>query len=71
MDIDPNTFNIDLKLLEKAISKKTKAIIPVHLFGQTVDIPQIKEMVTEKKLRSLKIVPKPLCSNNGKKLGLW
>ena len=51
MDIDPNTFNIDLKLLEKAISKKTKAIIPVHLFGQTVDIPQIKEMVTGKKLR--------------------
>ena len=50
MDIDPNTFNIDLKLLEKAISKKTKAIIPVHLFGQTVDIPQIKEMVIGKKI---------------------
>ena len=50
VDIDPHTFNIDLKLLEKAISKKTKAIIPVHLFGQTVDIPQIKEMITGKKI---------------------
>ena len=50
VDIDPNTFNINLQLLEKAISKKTRAIIPVHLFGQTVDIPQIKEMITGKKI---------------------
>ena len=50
VDIDPHTFNIDLQLLEKAISKKTKAIIPVHLFGQTVDIPQIKEMITGEKI---------------------
>ena len=50
VDIDPHTFNIDLKLLEKAISKKTKAIIPVHLFGQTVDIPHIREIVTGKKI---------------------
>ena len=50
VDIDPHTFNIDLQLLEKAISKKTRAIIPVHLFGQTVDIPQIKEMITGKKI---------------------
>ena len=50
VDIDPNTFNIDLQLLEKAISKKTRAIIPVHLFGQTVDIPQIKEMIIGEKI---------------------
>ena len=50
VDIDPHTFNIDLQLLEKAISKKTRAIIPVHLFGQTVDIPRIKEMITGEKI---------------------
>ena len=50
VDIDPHTFNIDLKLLEKAISKKLRRIIPVHLFGQTVDIPQIKEMIVGKKI---------------------
>ncbi len=50
VDINPHTFNIDLQLLEKAISEKTKAIIPVHLFGQTVDIPQIKEMIAGKRI---------------------
>ena len=50
VDIDPHTFNIDLKLLEKAISKKTRAIIPVHLFGQTVNIPRIKEMINREKI---------------------
>src|SRR3989338_1491202 len=32
-DIDPESFNIDPKSIEKRITKKTKAIIPVHLFG--------------------------------------
>jgi len=34
VDIDPETFNIDPAKIEKAITKRTKAIIPVHLFGQ-------------------------------------
>ena len=34
VDIDPLSFNIDHELLENAITEKTKAIIPVHLFGQ-------------------------------------
>jgi len=38
VDIDPKTFNIDPSKIESAITKKTKAIIPVHLYGQTVDM---------------------------------
>jgi dTDP-4-amino-4,6-dideoxygalactose transaminase len=38
VDIDSNTFNIDLQQVAAAITPKTKAIIPVHLFGQPVDM---------------------------------
>jgi len=38
VDVDPDTFNIDPVAVEKAITSKTKAIIPVHLFGQCADM---------------------------------
>ena len=38
VDVDPDTFNIDLKAVEKAITPKTKAIVPVHLFGQCANM---------------------------------
>jgi dTDP-4-amino-4,6-dideoxygalactose transaminase len=41
VDIDPITFNIDPKLIEKKITPKTKAIIPVHLYGQSADMNSI------------------------------
>src|SRR5665811_776428 len=37
VDVLPGTFNIDVSLIEGAITKKTKAILPVHLFGQCAD----------------------------------
>lgn len=42
VDIDPGTFNITPENIEKAITAKTKAVMPVHLFGQPVDLPAIK-----------------------------
>lgn len=41
VDIDAETFNLDLKQIEAAITPKTRAIIPVHLFGQPVDMTQL------------------------------
>jgi dTDP-4-amino-4,6-dideoxygalactose transaminase len=41
VDVYPDTFNIDIKEIEKAITPKTKAIIPVHLFGQCADMEPI------------------------------
>jgi len=43
-DIDPLTFNIDPADLKKRITSKTKAIIPVHLFGLCADMDKIKEV---------------------------
>ena len=44
VDIDPGTFNIDASLIEEKITDKTKAIIPVHLFGQCADMEPIMEI---------------------------
>ncbi|WP_146809512.1 DegT/DnrJ/EryC1/StrS family aminotransferase [Aneurinibacillus danicus] len=41
VDIDPETFNINPSLIEKRITKKTKAIIPVHLFGMPADMDEV------------------------------
>jgi dTDP-4-amino-4,6-dideoxygalactose transaminase len=41
VDVDPGTFNIDLKSIEKAITPETKAIVPVHLFGQCAPMEEI------------------------------
>ncbi len=38
VDVDPHTFNIRVDLVEKAITPRTKAIVPVHLFGQCADM---------------------------------
>jgi dTDP-4-amino-4,6-dideoxygalactose transaminase len=43
-DIDPGTFNLDIKSVKNAITPKTKAIIPVHLFGQACDMEAFREL---------------------------
>ena len=43
-DIDPDTFNIDPKKIEERITPKTKAIIPVHLYGQPCDMDAIMDI---------------------------
>ncbi len=72
VDIDPHTFNIDLKLLEKAITKKTRAIIPVHLFGQTVDIPYISKMIDGEKIAIIEDCAQAFGAQiNNKKVGTF
>ena len=44
VDVEPNTFNIDPLALERAITPKTKAIVPVHLFGQCANMDAIMEI---------------------------
>jgi len=50
VDIDPITFNIDPTKIEAAVTDKTKAIIPVHLYGQPCDWSEIKAIATKHKL---------------------
>ncbi len=44
VDIDPQTFNIDVNQIEAKINEKTRAIMPVHLFGQCADMDPILEL---------------------------
>lgn len=50
VDITPDTFNIDADKIEKAITPRTKAIVPVHLFGQCADMEKINDIAVENDL---------------------
>ncbi len=50
VDVDPISFNIDLEALEKAITPKTKAIVPVHLFGQCANMEAILKIAEKHNL---------------------
>jgi len=50
VDIRPDTFNIDENLIERAVSDRTKAIIPVHLFGQCARMETIMEIANRNKI---------------------
>ena len=47
VDVDPLTFNMDARAIEAKITPRTKAIIPVHLFGQPADLSPIMELAEE------------------------
>lgn len=57
IDVDTTTFNLDVKQIKDKITSKTKAIIPVHLFGLCADIDYIKENFPQ-----LKIVEDGACA---------
>ena len=50
VDINPRTFNLDPNKIESALTPNTKAIIPVHLFGQVADMDEILDIAKHKKL---------------------
>ena len=49
-DVNPDTFNIDPRQLEKLVTEKTRAILPVHLFGQCADMKAISRVASRYKL---------------------
>jgi len=50
VDIDPSSFTMDPKLVEQAITKRTKAILPVHLYGRMADMDPILEIARKHSL---------------------
>lgn len=50
IDVEPDTFNIDIEALKKAINPKTKAIVPVHLFGQCANMDAVMEIANQHNL---------------------
>ena len=50
VDVDPNTFNIDIDSIKRAITPRTKAIVPVHLFGQCANMDEIMKIARDNDL---------------------
>ena len=50
VDIDPTTFNIDVERVSAAMTERTRAILPVHLFGQTADMRALRALATRNEL---------------------
>jgi len=63
VDINPNTFNIDVDKLKEAITPRTKCIIPVHLFGQSCDMEAILDITQEYNL--------DVIEDNAQAIGAW
>src|ERR1700681_1381941 len=53
VDIAPTTGNLDPKLIERAITSRTRAIMPIHLFGRPADMEPIREIAQRHDLRIL------------------
>ena len=63
VDIDPVSYNIDVTRIEQKITKKTKAIIPVHLYGQAADMDPIAALAKKYNL----IIVEDCCQAHGAK----
>jgi dTDP-4-amino-4,6-dideoxygalactose transaminase len=71
-DVDPDTFCMDVKSLEACLSPRTKAVIPVHLYGQTAPIEQIAAICHERKLTLIEDCAQSLgADERGRKAGAW
>ena len=69
---DEQTYNLDPKLVERAITSKTKAILAVHLYGQLADMPAIIKIAKKHKLLVIEDSAQAHgASINGKKSGNW
>jgi dTDP-4-amino-4,6-dideoxygalactose transaminase len=70
VDIDERTFNIDPALIEPAITERTKAIVPVHLYGQACDMDPIMDIARRHDLRVIEDVAQAMGgAYKGRKLG--
>ncbi len=71
-DINPKTYTLDPKAIESKITKKTKAILPVHLYGYPADMPAIMKIAKKYNLKVIEDCAQShlaLCA--GKYSGLW
>lgn len=70
VDIDPRTFNMDVSKIEKAITARTRAIVPVHLFGLAAEMKSILKVAKKHHLFVIEDVAQAHgASYEGKKLG--
>jgi dTDP-4-amino-4,6-dideoxygalactose transaminase len=66
VDIEPGTFNISPDAIERAITPKTRAIMPVHLYGQMADMDRIMEIARRHELRVIEDAAQAIGSEDAK-----
>lgn len=72
VDIDPVTYNMDPKKIEKAITPRTKAILVVHIFGQSADMDPIMRIAKKYKLKIIEDACESICATyKGKTVGTF
>lgn len=72
VDIEPDTYNIDVEQIRKKINKKTKAILPVHIFGQPANMAEMMALAEEYDLFVLEDAAQAMGAEyQGKKIGSW
>jgi dTDP-4-amino-4,6-dideoxygalactose transaminase len=72
VDIDPQTYNIDVEQIKGKINRKTKALIPVHLFGQPADMAEIIDIAHRHHLFVLEDAAQAMGAvYQGRKVGAW
>ncbi len=71
-DIDPQTYNLSPEAAEAKITDKTKAILPVHLFGQIADMTRFEQIARAHNLKILGDAAQAIgATHQGKPLGFW
>lgn len=71
-DIDPSTFNLSVEATKRAITSRTKAIMPVHLYGHPADMPELAALAEQHGLILLEDSAQAhLASVNGRRVGTW
>ncbi|MCE3234064.1 MAG: WecE [Vampirovibrio sp.] len=70
VDIEPDTMNMDVSLLEAALTSKTKAVLPVHIFGQAANMDEITRFARQHNLAIVEDCAQAIGSEyKGKKVG--
>lgn len=71
-DIDPKTFNIDPDKIKKSVSARTRAIMPVHLYGQPADMDAINKLAKDYNLQVIEDMAQALGAKyKGKQVGVF
>lgn len=72
IDIKSDTFNMDPALIERAVTSRTRAIIPVHLFGLCADMEHINQVARQRRIGVIEDACQAIgASRNRRKAGVW